>query len=238
MRRSAAVQRRSIVEAIAPRHLARMRPHLITWLAACTLTIVPSAPAGAQNLLSNPDFAGTASPWTACDGDVSLAGERDGCSDTSATLAVAAEVDCGLGSASYEAGIRQCVPLAGSALVAGSSKVFFSGWVFVDQNVTAGIALRFFAGTDCSGVDEISGAVLAGGSGYAGIWKFWTPLDPVPVPAGTLSIEYQAIGIDHDGTWFLEFFDDAYLGTATVLYTDGFEHASPTPCHWHGFAPG
>jgi len=178
-------------------------------LAALALVAI-TAPTRAQNLLANPEIAGSISPWTVCGGDTgSLGGNRTTCPDSDSLLAISSQVDCGLSLLVHELAFVQCVPLAGTGLVAGSSKAFFSAWLYFETDfagVYRGIGLRYFTSEDCTG-DEISHTSNGFEGGYAG-WTFTNGFDLVTVPAGTASIEYRAIAFDLDNnTFFYSYFD-------------------------------
>jgi len=225
---------------LAVRARARRRGGVGVVVIACLALVTLGSPAEAQNLLSNPEVIGTTAPWTVCSGSHSVFDDHtETCTDSGSVLTGSALVGCGAGidPSFNQFAIFQCVALAGTGVVAGSSEVFYRAWVLVNRQEATVLSIRFFSSSDCTG-SEISGALesmLTPGSQ----WVFY-PLSAVgtPVPATTASIELRMAAYDPiDDSPFFGALDAAYLGTVPLLFDDGLDHTSSVACNWSSYSP-
>lgn len=206
---------------------------------ALALAALLAAPGGAaQNLLTNPAVFGTVAPWTGCPSNSTRLSDRnDTCTDSSSAVATSWLVDCGVGynDSFNQVVLRQCVPLAGTGVVPGSTTVFYSGWGLVNRPVQTTLAIAFFDSADCTGsmIDEGSGTLLAPA-------LQWVPfeLQTALVPESAASIEYRLFALDaSDNSEILLFLDDAYLGPDPLLFAGSFEETPQLACLWSSYAP-
>lgn len=201
-------------------------------VALALAALLAASSAGAQNLLSNPEVTGTLAPWTVCGLNGFLSDDRHGsCLSSGSALAASDELDCDIAelAGTNHAVIRQCVPLAGTGIVPGSTEVYYSGWAMVDQTEPMWLSIVFFASADCSGseLDNSSRGMTAPTDEWVNF-----ELDYTGVPVGTASIQYRLVAFDEvDNSTYLLSLDDAYFGTVPLLFADGFEQGS-VDCRW------
>lgn len=146
------------------------------------------------------------------------------------------EVDCNVGWAKdNQVVIRQCVPLAGTGIVPGST-VHYSGWGAVDRDSDIYLWIEFFASTDCT--ESALAGTLQVEDALELQWTRFELSPPFTVPANAASVEYRLAVLDSvDSSMFLALLDGAYLGAAPLLFTDNLEGSAPNPCRWSSESP-
>ncbi|HSM14626.1 MAG TPA: hypothetical protein VLA66_11220 [Thermoanaerobaculia bacterium] len=193
-------------------------------IAVVALGLLAAAPAGAQNLFTNPDLNQNPDGWIlACGTTLTWIGDDEAGCPGSGSAHVTGTLCMGLQGAAA----GQCVPVGAATTIAATGRVRAA-------NGFAGVGMQFFDGADCTG--NVLAQVNSAPVGATGDWQ--TVEDEQPVPGGSVSVavgfgalDFAAVDADVDA---------GYAGLVPLVFRDDFEGnlaGDDMPCRWSAAIP-
>lgn len=189
-----------------------------------------TAAAGAQNLLTNPDFdAGLGLTWWATGtGSWALGADSGSCLLSNSAAGTSGDVG-GL----QEVGMNseQCVPVDPLA----TPTLYLGALYKVSANVYARLYLQFFSTGTCTNFDSWSNLVFGLTSPS---WNLILGPIAIPPTAQSAKVWAEYIPVSALEPPYTASYDRLYLGALPQIFVDGFEAESGSACHWSTIVGG